>query len=111
MGKRLFLRMALDFLAAYSALVILVGGQFINTISGSTGIFMNMTGNQKAFSKIMIMAAIMNVSLNLFLAPRFGMNGTAIAAAISLCCWNITTLVYMKLKFGKTTSYFPFLNL
>lgn len=99
-----------DFVVAYSALVILVGGQFINAVSGSTGVFMNMTGNQKAFSKIMIMVAIMNVSLNLFLTPRFGMNGTAIAAAISLCCWNITTLVYMKLKFGKTTGYFPLVN-
>lgn len=96
-----------EFSIAYPALVLLVIGQFINSISGSSGIFMNMTGNQNVFRNIMIIAAGLNIGLNLLLIPHFGMNGTAIAAMISLCIWNITTLTYIKIKFGKTTGYFP----
>ncbi len=96
-----------EFSIAYPALVLLVIGQFVNSISGSSGIFMNMTGNQIVFRNIMIIAAGLNIGLNLLLTPHFGMNGTAIAAMISLCFWNITTLAYIKIKFGKTTGYFP----
>jgi O-antigen/teichoic acid export membrane protein len=96
-----------EFAIAYPALVLLVIGQFVNSISGSSGIFMNMTGNQIAYRNIMIPAAVLNIGLNLLLTSHFSMNGTAIAAMISLCFWNITTLAYIKTKFGKTTGYFP----
>jgi O-antigen/teichoic acid export membrane protein len=100
-----------DFTVAYPAMVILVIGQFVNSISGSTGIFMNMTGHQKIFKNIMMIAAILNIVLNLALIPYFGMIGAAFTAMLSLFIWNITTLLYMKYKFGKTTAYFPrFIN-
>ena len=99
-----------EFIVAYPALMLLVMGQFVNAISGSAGIFMNMTGKQKVFRNIMTVAACLNIGVNLLLIPQLGINGAAIAAVISLCVWNITTLVYMKIKFGKTTGYFPFLR-
>jgi len=99
-----------EFSVAYSALVFLVIGQFINSISGSTGMFMNMTGNQVAFRNIMITAAGLNISLNLWLIPSYGFNGAAIAAMLSLCFWNAITLAFIKIKFGKTTGYFPFFH-
>ena len=39
--------------------------------------------------------------------PTYGILGAAFAAMFSLCFWNITTLIYIKLKFGRTTGYFP----
>lgn len=98
-----------EFSIAYNSMALLVIGQFINSISGSTGIFMNMTGNQKIFSFIMFITTIFNVTLNLKLIPIFGINGAAFAGMISLCIWNGITLVYMKSKYGKTTCYLPFL--
>lgn len=100
-----------EFTVAYPALVLLVLGQFVNSISGSSGIFMNMTGNQTVFRNIMTMAAILNIGLNFLLIPYMGINGAALAAMISLCFWNLTTLTYIKVKFGKTTGYFPFFHL
>ena len=100
-----------DFAIAYPALVPLLIGQFVSSISGSTGIFMNMTGNQIVFRNIMFIATVLNVGLNLWLIPVIGFIGAALAAMISLCFWNITTLIYIKLKFGKTTGYFPGINL
>lgn len=97
----------LEFTVAYPALVILVLGQFVNSISGSTNIFMNMTGRQKIFRNIIFLAAIVNVSCNLLLIPDFGIIGAAISAMLSVIFWNVATLVYMKLKLGRTTGYFP----
>ncbi len=97
-----------EFAIAYPALMLLVMGQFVNAISGSSGAFLNMTGNEKVFRNIMVIVAGLNIGLNLWLIPLFGINGAAVSAAISLCCWNVSTLVYMKIKFGRTTGYFPF---
>jgi O-antigen/teichoic acid export membrane protein len=96
-----------EFAVAYPALVVLVLGQFVNSISGATGLFMNMTGNQKALRNIMFVAALTNIGLNLLLIPKLGINGASLAAMVSLVAWNTSTLIYIKIKFGKTTGYFP----
>lgn len=98
-----------DFVVAYPALVILIIGQFVNSISGPTGMFLNMTEQQKIYRNIMGVAAVANIGLNFWLIPWLGMNGAAIAAALSLCSWNVAILIYVKRKFGKTTGYFPIL--
>jgi O-antigen/teichoic acid export membrane protein len=69
---------------------------------------MNMTGNQNVFRNIILVAAITNVCLNLVLIPSMGILGAAIAAAVSESIWNISSLIYIKVKFGKTTGYLPF---
>lgn len=97
-----------EFVIAYPALVLLVLGQFVNSISGSTGYFMNMTGNQNTFRNIMLFAALANIGLNLLLIPELGIYGSAIAAMASLSFWNISALIYIKRKYGKTTGYLPF---
>lgn len=96
-----------DFVAAYPALLLLVAGQFVNTVSGLSGMFMNMTGNQHAFRNILLVAAIVNVVLTFALTPRFGMNGAAFSAMLSLCLWNVATLVFIKRKYGKSIGYLP----
>lgn len=95
------------FSVAYPALVLLVIGQFVHSISGATGLFMNMTGNQTVFRNIMLVAALINIGINLVLIPGYGIYGGAVAAMVSLMCWNIATLIYIKMRFGKTTGYFP----
>ena len=96
-----------EFVVAYPALVILVIGQFIHSVTGSTGLFMNMTGNQKVLRNIMFAAAIINVTTGYLLIPKFGILGAAIAAMVSIFAWNITVLFYIKKKYGQTTSYLP----
>jgi len=96
-----------EFGVVYPSLVILVLGQFVHSISGATGLFMNMTGKQKVLRNIMLFAALTNISLNLLLVPEYGISGAAIAAMVSISAWNITALLYIKIKFGRTTGYFP----
>jgi len=96
-----------DFVVAYLSLVILVIGQFVNSVSGSTGYFMNMTGHQRALSNIIFVAAIINVALAFLMIPRFGINGAAVASIASLIFWNVSTLWYIKAKYGHTIGYIP----
>lgn len=99
-----------DFVAAYPALVLLVLGQFVNSTSGSTGMFMNMTGRQTPFRNIMLVAAALNVALGLAAVPRFGVAGAAFSSMVSVIFWNLATLAYMKIKHGRTTGYLPGLS-
>ena len=96
-----------DFGVAYPALVLLALGQFVNSVSGSTGLFMNMTGRQKAFRNIILLSAVTNICVNFLLIRKYGVYGASIAAMISLMMWNIATLIYIKKKYGKTIGYFP----
>lgn len=96
-----------DFTVAYPAMLFLMIGQFVHSISGSTGYFMNMTGHQNIFRNIIFFSALINIILTLALIPRFGINGAAFAAMMSLVLWNIWTLIYIKVKFGRTIGYFP----
>jgi len=95
------------FTVAYPALLLLAMGQFINSISGSTAMFMNMTGHQVALRNIMVSAATINIILNLLLTPSHGMIGAAFSGMVSIAFPNIYTLIFIKRKYGKTTGYFP----
>lgn len=99
-----------EFTAAYGAMALLVIGQFINSISGSTGYFMNMTGNQNVFRNIILGAAVVTVGLGFALIPPFGVIGAAFAGMAGLAFWNIVTLVYIKLKYGRIIGYLPCIN-
>lgn len=97
-----------EFQVAYAALAILVGGQFVNSVSGSNGIFMNMTGAQNAFRNILIAAASANVLICWALIPLMGMEGAAIASASCFAIWNLGATLYMKRHYGRTILYNPF---
>jgi len=96
-----------DFAVVYPAMTILVFGQLINTITGLSGMFLNMTGNQNILKNIMAAAAVLNILINLWLIPKMGFNGAAIATAASLSFWKITSFMYVKIKFHKHIGYFP----
>lgn len=100
-----------EFAAAYPALVFLAIGQFVNSITGASGLFMDMTGNQNVLRNIAIIAALGNIGLSLILIPIYGLNGAALAAMSSIAFLNIATVTYIKIKFGQTTGYFPFFNI
>ncbi|PTN38075.1 flippase [Desulfonatronum sp. SC1] len=96
-----------DFKVAYMAMVFLVIGQFVHSISGSTGIFMNMTGNQHSLRNILFISALINVTMSFALIPNYGMHGSATAASFSILFWNSTVVYCIKKKYRNTISYLP----
>lgn len=93
-----------QYVIGYTPLLILLAGQVINALSGSVGFIMTMTGHQNQAALIVAGGALLNILLNLLLIPPLGMNGAAIATAISTALWNIIMLIYVmkKLKLNPT---------
>ena len=99
-----------EFTVAYPAMVFLVLGQFVNSVSGSTGYFMNMTGHESAYKNVILLAAVVNIALSLALIPHFGMNGAAFSGMISMSLWNVLALAYIKEKLGRSIGYLPLIT-
>jgi len=97
-----------EFKTGTIALLILVLGQFVNAASGSVDNLLQMTGRQVAMQNLILIATVLNVFLNFMLIPKFGINGAALASAISISCWNISAVVYIRYSLGILTIYIPF---
>jgi len=104
-GGKEFLRVifGLDFVCAYTPLLILLVGQLVNSAVGSVGFLLNMTGYEKYTAKGLALSAIVNVVLNAFLIPFFGYNGAAIATAISMAVWNVLLWWLVRKHLGINT--------
>ncbi|MFN2423023.1 MAG: flippase [Cryomorphaceae bacterium] len=74
--------------------------QLVNSAAGMVAVFLNMTGNQVFFTKLVAVATALNIVLNLLLIPKFGMEGAAVATLISGGLWNIVgaRFIYRKYK-------------
>jgi len=90
------------------AFVFLSFGKLISSLSGSVGNFLQMTGKQVIFMIVLSFGAIVNILLNFFLIPEFGINGAALASMISLSMWNLIMVYFVKREFGFYTFYIPF---
>jgi len=87
-----------DYTVAKTALYILLAGQIVNTFCGSAGIYMNMTGKQVVFQRILLLAFTANLILNVLLIPEYGINGAAVATCVSMIFWNLITAWYIYKK-------------
>lgn len=97
-----------EFKTGSTALIILCLGQLVNSMSGSVGIIMQMTGYQKQYQNIVLLALIINLILNFVLTPLYGITGAAIATVISISFWNITGSLFLKKKEKLITYFNPF---
>jgi len=89
-----------------TALSILCIGQFVNASMGSVALILNMTGHEKDAARGVAIAAVLNIFINALLIPKFGMEGAAIASAISLITWNVLMLLWVYKKIGVVSSVF-----
>jgi O-antigen/teichoic acid export membrane protein len=67
---------------------ILCLGQLANAVTGPTGQLLSMTGRQRLEVMNTVGMVLVNFFLNLFLIPRFGINGAAIATGVSIASIN-----------------------
>ena len=78
-----------EFSAGAAALAILCAGQVANAAMGPVGNILNMTGFERHSARGVAIAALVNAVLNLALVPVWGMEGAALATAISMTVWNV----------------------
>jgi O-antigen/teichoic acid export membrane protein len=71
-------------------------GQLFNCAVGSVGFLLLMSGNQVQLMKIEAVSAALMVGLNIFLVPRFGIAGAAIAATVTTVATNVWALISVR---------------
>ena len=94
-----------EFQSGIVVLSILCIGKLVNSLNGSAGYVLNMTGHQKTVQYIMLISLILNLLLNTLFIQLWGAEGVAIASAISTSFWSITCSIAVKKKL-KIISYF-----
>ncbi len=92
----------------YTTMLILIGGQFVNVAAGPVGYLLIMTKNEKYTIIGMSVSVVMNIILNLLLIDDYGIEGVAVATAVSLAAWNLIMLYYLMKKTGLNPTAFSF---
>ncbi len=90
----------LEFSGAYAALIILSVGQLVNAAFGPVALLLNMSGHYNIVASGMLFSSIINISLNLLMIPRFGIEGAAFATGFSYIFWNLFLFFVAKSRLG-----------
>ncbi len=99
-----------EFKSAWIALCIMAIGNFVNCITGSVGILLQMTGHQKSYNTIITSTALGSIILNFLLIPKYGIIGAAIVSAAAKIVQNIASVIYTYRKMNILSIYIPGLN-
>ncbi len=83
-----------------SALVILLFGQLVNSMIGSLGMLLSMTGHQKDIFKGTVFVMVLLVAMNLLFIPLFGVIGAAASSSIGIILWNLIMWYYVRTRIG-----------
>jgi len=89
-----------DFVRGGTALAILALGQAVNTMTGSVGYLLMMTGHERDIRNASIVAFILMAGCAVLLIPGYGLIGAAIASAVAIAYTNIwaSFVVFRELK-------------
>lgn len=96
-----------EFARGYDALVILVGGQLFNALTGSVGILMTMAGRGRQAARIMVLGVAVNIVLNTVLIPLWGLVGAATATAATMVLWNLLMYLDARRTLNMDTAAIP----
>lgn len=85
------------------------GGIFVVSLIGMAKVFDSLLGinssilyNSKYYKGLLVMGvllALITVLLNIWLIPVFGIEGAALASFIAIAIYNLSKLIYVRLKF------------
>jgi O-antigen/teichoic acid export membrane protein len=83
-----------------TALLILALAQLVNLGTGNVLIVLLMAGKSSWNLINSAVSVALNIGLNLFLIPKWGINGAAIAWAVSILCTNLAALLEVRFLLG-----------
>jgi O-antigen/teichoic acid export membrane protein len=99
-----------EFLEARYALLILATGYLVNACFGLAEHMLNLSGHEKKLTIVFTFGLIVNIILNYFLIPLYGINGAALATMSSMIIWNVLAGLIIKKHLGFNIIYIPFLK-
>ena len=89
-----------EFTRGGTALAILAVGQAVNTMTGSVGYLLMMSGHERDIRNASIFGAIIMIGLAATLIPLFGIIGAAIAGATAVVAINVQSVIIVRRKLG-----------
>ncbi len=99
-----------EFAQGKIVLLVLILGQIVNSLSGSVGFLLTMTGNQKILSNIILLVLPINILLSIIFIPMLGIFGAAIVNMIAVSFVNIICVIFVYKRLAILTLYIPFLS-
>ncbi|REJ83275.1 MAG: hypothetical protein DWQ44_10510 [Bacteroidetes bacterium] len=88
------------FTAAYGPMMILIFAQLVNALTGMAGSTLAMTGHHAYFFLFGFISFLIQVLLNVYLIPEYGVTGAAIASATAIILFNLMSYYFVKKKLG-----------
>jgi O-antigen/teichoic acid export membrane protein len=85
-----------EFSGGRTALLILIAGQFINVATGSVGFVLIMVGRTGWDLGVYAASLVLNLGLAFWLCPRYGMEGAAVANAVTFALSKWARLVLVR---------------
>lgn len=89
-----------DAIKGAASLIIVALGVLFSAVCGNIDQILNMTNNEKIFRNIAFGCFFVNLVLNYFLIPYYGIEGSALASLITNVILNAVGLYYVKKKLG-----------
>ncbi len=77
---------------------LIATGQLINLSAGQNGVVLSFSKYYKFNLIAILVLLVLTVGSNIILIPKMGLMGAAIATAISLSIFNLSKLIYIKIK-------------
>jgi O-antigen/teichoic acid export membrane protein len=99
------------FASAYPILLILAAAATFDALAGPTAYFLQMSGRESAYLKIMTLAYVFVLLLQCVLAPLWGAAGIAIPTAIGVVVWNAAAVIMLRRQTGVDPSIFGLFTL
>ena len=97
-GKTLLGLWSKEFTSAYTILLLLSFGQFINIASGVNGSLLAMTGNEKILGKIKLVELCSILVLFYVMITLYGLLGAAISSMLIIIVFNVVKYIYVRKK-------------
>ena len=94
-----------EFARGKPVILIVCIGQMFNVLCGPVANIMQMTGYQSLLSRVIVIALIVNIGLNIWLIPIYGIIGAAWATTITYTFWNLSCAYLIQKNLG-IVSYF-----
>ena len=95
-----------NYIVSYIPLVILCIGQLIHAMAGPTGEVLNMTGNQRYFSKNQFQMLVIGAVISVPLIYYYNVIGAAIVFSLILILQNMLLVIFIKRKLKINTTIF-----
>jgi O-antigen/teichoic acid export membrane protein len=93
-----------EFAGGRAALLILIAGQLANVVTGSAGFILIMVGRTGYDLAIYTGSIILDLGLAFWLCPRYGIEGAAVASAVTFTSSNAARLLFVR-KFVSIQPY------